>query len=298
MASFRINRLAAACAFALSLPGTASAAVSVIDDAKRTITLPTPARRIVSLAPHATEMLFAAGAGNYIVGVTEFSDYPPEAKRIQSVGSGVSLDLERILQLKPDLVVGWNNGNAAAQLAKLEPLGIPIYKSEPYDFATIASSLERLGRLAGTDSTAQAAAQDFRARLKKLQDTYQQRRPVTVFYQIWRSPLMTLNGSHLVSSALRLCGGENIFGKLPQLAPTVSEEAVLKADPEAIVASSGEQDDVFAPWRRFTKLKAVARGNLVSVDGNLINRAGPRILDGTEDLCRKLDAVRAKQPAR
>jgi iron complex transport system substrate-binding protein len=290
-----VRQLAAACAFALVLSGTAHAAVSVIDDASRTVTLPAPARRIVSLAPHATEMLFAAGAGAYIVGVTEFSDYPPEAKRIQSVGSGVSLDLERIIQLKPDLIVGWNNGMAATQLAKLEPLGIPIYKSEPYDFATIANSLERLARLAGTDAAGKAAASAFRQRWKNLQDTYQARRPITVFYQIWRSPLMTLNGSHLVSSALRLCGGENIFARLPQLAPTVNEEAVIKADPEAIVASSGEQDDVFAPWRRFTGLKAVTRGNLVSIDGNLMNRAGPRILDGTEDLCRKLDMVRAKR---
>ena len=293
-----VRHLAAAWAVALVLPGAVQAAVSVVDDAKRTVTLPAPARRIVSLAPHATEMLFAAGAGPYIVGVSEFSDYPSEAKRIQSVGSGVSLDLERILQLKPDLVVGWNNGIAASQLARLEPLGIPIYKSEPYDFDTIARSFERLAHLAGTDTAGMAAAKDFRGRLKKLRDTYEARRPVTVFYQIWRSPLMTLNGSHLVSSAMRLCGGENIFGNLPQLAPTVSVEAVVKADPEAIVASSGEQDDVFAPWRRFPGLKAVARGNLVSIDGNLINRAGPRILDGAEDLCRKLDAVRAKQQAR
>lgn len=298
MNRFRIRRLAAACALSLALPGAASAAITVVDDAKRTVTLPAPARRIVSLAPHATEMLFAAGAGSYIVGVSEFSDYPPEAKRIQSVGSGVSLDLERIIQLKPDLVVGWNNGMAATQLAKLEPLGIPIYKSEPYDFATIANSLERLARLAGTDASGQAAAAAFRQRWKKLQDTYQARRPITVFYQIWRSPLMTLNGSHLVSSALRLCGGENVFSRLSQLAPTVSEEAVIKADPEAIVASSGEQDDVFAPWRRFTGLRAVAGGNLVLIDGNLMNRVGPRILDGTEELCRKLDAVRAKKPGR
>ncbi|OWW19833.1 cobalamin-binding protein [Noviherbaspirillum denitrificans] len=296
MPHFRIRPLLLTCVLALGLP--AQAAVTVIDDARRSVTLPAPARRIVSLAPHATEMLFAAGAGAYIVGVTEFSDYPPEAKRIQSVGSGVSLDLERIIQLKPDLIVGWNNGMAAGQLAKLETLGIPIYKSEPYDFPAIAHSLERLARLAGTDATGQAAAMAFRQRWKKLQDTYQRRRSVTVFYQIWRSPLMTLNGSHLVSSALRLCGGENIFARLPQLAPTVSEEAVIKADPEAIVASSGEQDDVFAPWRRFPGLKAVAGGNLISIDGNLMNRAGPRILDGTEDLCRKLDAVRAKRPTR
>ena len=289
-----LSRLIAGFAATLLLPA-ASAAVSVVDDAKRTVTLPSPARRIVSLAPHATEMLFAAGAGARIVGVAEFSDFPPEAKRIPSVGSGVSLDLERIIQMKPDLVVGWNNGMAATQLAKLETLGLPIYKSEPYDFATIASSLERLAHLAGTDAQGKSAAEAFRTRWKKLQSTYRDRRNITVFYQIWRSPLMTLNGSHLVSGALRLCGAENIFANLPQLAPTVNEEAVLKADPEAIIASSGEQDDVFAPWRRFTGMKAVAHGNLVLIDGALMNRAGPRILDGTETLCSKLDEVRAKR---
>ncbi len=273
---------------------THAAALSVQDDTKHTVTLPAPARRIVSLAPHATELLFAAGAGPYVVGVSEFSDYPPQAKRIPSVGSGVSLDLERILQLKPDLIVGWNNGNAAAQLARLEPLGIPVFKSELYSFQTIASSIERLAHLAGTDAVGRQAADNFRTHLKQLQTTYQAHRPVAVFYQIWRRPLMTLNGSHLVSSALQTCGGVNIFAKLPQLAPTVSVEAVLKADPEAIIASSGEQDDVLAEWRRFPNLKAVARGNLLLVDGSLLNRAGPRILDGVEDLCRKLDTVRSK----
>jgi iron complex transport system substrate-binding protein len=290
----RIRFMLAGCALALLALAPAFGAISVVDDAKRTVTLSAPARRIVSLAPHATELLFAAGAGAHIVGVAEFSDYPPEAKHIQSVGSGVSLDLERIIALKPDLVVGWNNGMAATQLARLEPLGIPIYKSEPYDFAAIAHSLERLARLTGTDAAGNAAAAAFRARLQRLRDTYQKRRTVRVFYQIWRSPLMTLNGAHLVSSALRLCGGENIFAGLPQLAPTVSIEAVLKADPEAIIASSGEQEDILAAWRRFPTLKAVARDNLMTIDGELVNRAGPRILDGTEALCQRLEAARGK----
>lgn len=288
-----------ACGLLALLPllplASAFAAISVVDDANRTVTLPAPARRIVSLAPHATEMLFAAGAGSRIVGVTEFSDYPPEAKRIPSVGSGVTLDLERIIQLKPDLIVGWNNGNAAPQLARLEPLGIPIFKTEPYDFSSIALSIERLARLAGTDATGQAAANTFRARLKQLQDTYQKRRNISVFYQIWRSPLMTLNGKHLVSSALDLCGGKNIFASLPQLAPTVSVEAVLKVNPEAIIASTGEEDDVLGIWRRFPNLKATAQGNLLTVEGDLLNRSGPRVLDGTEALCRQLDAVRNKR---
>lgn len=276
------------------LPASALAAISVVDDAGRKVTLPAPARRIVSLAPHATEMLFAAGAGARIVGVAEFSDYPPEARQIASVGSGVSLDLERIISLKPDLVIGWNNGAAASQLARLEPLGIPIYKSEPYDFDAIARSIENLARLAGTDATGDAAAASFRTRLKHLRDSYRSRRTITVFYQIWRSPLMTLNGAHMVSKALQVCGGDNIFARLPQLAPTVSIEAVLKADPEAIIASSGEQDDVLALWRRFPNLKAVGRHNLMTISGDLLNRSGPRILDGTEALCKLLDTARGK----
>ncbi len=285
----------ACCLLALLPLSAARAAISVVDDTKRSVTVPAPARRIVSLAPHVTELLFAAGAGPYVVGVSEFSDYPPAAKRIPSIGSGLSLDLERILQLKPDLIVGWNNGNAAPQLARLEQLGIPVYKSEPYSLEAIPRAIENLARLAGTDATGKAAAETFRARLNRLRATYEHRRPVTVFYQIWRSPLMTLNGTHMVSSVLRQCGGENIFAKLPQLAPTVSVEAVVKANPEAIIASSGEQDDLFASWRRFPAMKAVARGNLVVIDGTLLNRSGPRILDGMENLCRKLDEVRSKQ---
>lgn len=295
MQKHRLARLLASGLLVLLPLASAFGAISVVDDANRTVTLASHARRIVSLAPHATEMLFAAGAGSRIVGVTEFSDYPPEARRIPSVGSGLSLDLERIIQLKPDLIVGWNNGSAATQLARLESLGIPVFKTEPYDFPSIATAIERLAQLTGTEETGRAAAGTFRARLRTLQDTYQQRRKIAVFYQIWRTPLMTLNGKHLVSSALELCGGTNIFASLPQLAPTVSVEAVLKANPEAIIASTGEQDDVLAIWLRFPSLKATARGNLMTVDGNLLNRSGPRILDGTEALCKQIDTARSKK---
>jgi iron complex transport system substrate-binding protein len=273
----------------------AGAAVSVVDDTGRTVTLQQPARRIVSLAPHTTEILFAAGAGPYVIGVTEFSDYPPEAKKLPSVGNGVSLDLERILQLKPDLIVGWNNGNAGAQLVKFESLGIPLFKSEPHDFGTIASSLERLAHLAGTDATGNAAARDFRTKWKQLESAYGSRPKLRVFYQIWRSPLMTLNDATTPAAVLRLCGAVNIFGGLPQLAPTVSVEAVLKADPDVLAASLGENDDPLAQWKRFPTMKAISRGNLILIDGNLLNRSGPRILDGAEIVCKQLDALRAKR---
>lgn len=284
----------AACVLQLVAALPAVGAVSAVDDNHRTVTLRSPARRIVSLAPHTTEMLFAAGAGSYVVGVTEYSDYPPEAARIASVGSGVSLDIERIVSLRPDLIVGWNNGNAAVQLEKLATLGIPVFKSEPHDFPAIALSLERLAHLAGTDATGKTAAESFRTRLKRIDAAYRYRPLLKVFYQIWRSPLMTLNDQTTPSSALRLCGAENIFGKLPQLAPAVSIETVLQADPDAILASREVKEDPFVLWRRFPGLKAVARGNLLMVDGESLNRPGPRILDGTEALCKQLDAIRNK----
>ena len=272
----------------------ARAAITVQDDARQTVTLQKPAQRIVSLAPSTTELLFAAGAGAKIVGVVEYSDYPPAAASLPRVGSSALLDLERILALKPDLIVIWGESNLTAQVAKLRALGLPVFMSEPRDFETIAATLERFGQLAGSSAAAQPAALDFRSRLKQLTATYAGRAPVRLFYQVWKEPLMTLNDTHLVSDVIRLCGGENIFGKLPALVPRVSVEAVLKADPEVIVAgSSGE--DPRNDWRRFPTLTAVTRGNLVTLNSDWMSRAGPRILDGAQALCKHLDDARAKR---
>lgn len=271
-----------------------AAPINVQDDAHRTVSLNAPAQRIVTLAPHATELLFAVGAGDKVVGVSDYSDYPPEAKRIASVGGSATLDLERIVALKPDLVVIWGSGNPAAQVAKLRQLGIKLFESEPRDFSDIASSLERLATLAGTLPAGQAAANAFRARLQQLQSHYMQRAPVRVFYQIWHAPLMTLNDDHLSSKVIHLCGGENVFGKLPQLAPTVSTESVLQANPEVIVAG-GTGDDVLSSWRQFPQLLAVKHGNLVTLNADIITRGAPRILDGAEALCKQLDLARSRR---
>jgi len=280
-----------------ALCGGARADLAVRDDSGQRVTLAAPARRIVSLAPHATELLFAAGAGTAVVGVSQYSDYPPPARRLPSVGGVAALDLERIVALKPDLIVAWASGNSASQIARLRRLGFPLFESEPHDFATVASSLERLARLAGSDAAGQAAAADFRARRDALAARYGQRPPVRVFYQIWEQPLMTLSDSSLAGAALRLCGAQNIFGGLPQLAPTVGREAVLAADPEAIISADGPTPGDFSGWKRFARMTAVARGNLFSLDPDLMARASPRILDGTEALCRQLDLARSRRPA-
>lgn len=287
---------AAAAAFCVASvaapPAALAAAITVQDDAQHAVTLAQPAHRIVSLAPHATELLFAAGAGAYVVGVSDYSDYPPAAAKLPSVGSSSALDIERIATLKPDLVVAWSSGNSASQLARLRALGIPVFESEPRRLDAIASSLQRLGQLAGVPDRGAAAANAFNTRLAQLTTTYQQRPPVRVFYQIWQKPLMTLNGSHMVSSVIRLCGGENVFSQLPQLAPTVSTEAVLSANPEVIFAADGGTT-ADSGWRRFPKLAAVAGDNLFTLTPNWMSRPGPRILDGAAELCQKLDQARS-----
>lgn len=269
------------------------AEVSVTDDSGTRISLAAPATRIISLAPHTTELLFAAGAGKSLVGVSSFSDHPAQAKDIASVGSSSALDIERIIALRPDLIVGWQSGNPARQLAQLRKLGLPVFESEPRDFDTIATSIERLATLAGTSQQGMQAAAGFRRRLAALTQKYTARPTLRVFYQIWPAPLMTLNDTHLVGQALRICGGQNIFGALKPLAPTISIEAVVTANPEVIIISD-EQSDGLTRWRRFSSINAVKHNHLYRIDGTLINRAGPRVLDGTERLCALLDSARQR----
>ncbi|MES2105765.1 MAG: cobalamin-binding protein [Pseudomonadota bacterium] len=280
------------------LASGALANVAVTDDAQRTVSLDKPARRIISLAPHITELLFAAGAGPQIIGVSEYSDYPEQAKKITSVGNVFALDYERLLALQPDLVIVWGTGNGAAIAGKLRDLHLNVYQSDPHDYEGIATSMERLAVLTGTSATGKTAASAFRLRLDTLRKNYRQAagvKPVTVFYQIWRSPLMSLNDAHMVSAAIRLCGGENIFGKLREISPTVNVEAVLKANPEVIMTTDGEKQEALADWLRFSKLAAVEKSNLYIVKGDWINRSGPRILDGTEAVCKFLDSARKKR---
>jgi len=290
----RVLRAAiAAVALASAQP---QAAVSVTDDAGHAVSVAVPARRIVSLAPHATELLYAAGAGALIVGVLDSSDWPPEVRAKPKVGDARALDLERIVTLAPDLVVTWPYA-APAQVGALLARGVPVFVADPATIDGIAADLERLGALAGTSSTANAQAAQFRARLARLGAHRGEARPVRVFYEIWNAPLYTIGGRHLITEAIGLCGGENVFASLSLPAPGVSVEAVLAAQPEAIVAGAdrGERPAWLDDWKRWSSLPAVASGNLFVVDANLLHRAGPRFLDGVEALCGALDSARARR---
>lgn len=272
-----------------------AAALSVRDDSGQTITLAAPARRVVSLAPHLTELMYSAGAGSSLAAVGTYSDYPPAARELPRIGSHASIDYERVLALNPDLVLVWQSGNGSDVVTRLRDLGFTVYVDEPKSLADIAATLERLGRLAGTSAVADELAEDFRRRLAALVARYRDHAELTVFYQIWDRPLMTVNGEHLISQALELCGGRNVFGELGPLAPTVTIEAVLAADPQVIIASgsSGQQrPEWLDDWLRWPSLRAVQDGNLFSVLPDLIQRHSLRILDGAEQLCAKLEKAR------
>jgi iron complex transport system substrate-binding protein len=279
------------------LHGPAWSDIRVTDDTGQQLTLQAPARRIVSLAPHITETLFAAGAGAAVVGTSEYSDYPEAARAIPRVGGGGGLDLEAILALQPDLVIAWESGNPARQARRLQQLGLPVFFSEPRRMEDIASTLERFGELTGNRETAHLQSRAFSDRLEELRRRYSGRDAVSVYYQIWERPLMTVNGRHIVSDVMRLCGGRNVFADLPALAPQIDIEAVLATNPEVIVIgdAAGEPAASLVAWERWPELTAVRHRHLYAIQRELLVRQTPRLLDGADQLCRLLEGVREER---
>ncbi|MFO1221763.1 MAG: cobalamin-binding protein [Burkholderiaceae bacterium] len=290
----RLRLAAAACALALASAACAAQPVQATDVYGHTVRLAAPARRVVSLAPHLTELMFAVGAGDRVVGTVEYADFPDAAKRLPRVGDSALLDLERIAALQPDLVLVWRHGNSPQQLQRLATLRLPTYASEARTLADIARTLRDLGVLAGTQAVAGQRAQQFEDAVAALRARYAGRRPLQVFYQIWSQPLITINGEHLISQVLGLCGAHNVFAGQKLLTPTVTEEAVLLADPDAIVAgwSDSYGPSPLARWRRLSALRAVRQGHLLQVDPDLLHRQSDRVVLGARELCEKLDAVR------
>jgi len=278
--------------------GLANAApIKLVDDAGKVILLPGPAQRIVSLAPHVTELAFAAGAGEKLVGVTSFSDYPAAAKKIPVIGGYGKTDAERILALKPDLVIGWHSGNSGADLAGLEKLHIPVFLTEPNRLEDIPRLIQAIGELAGTQPAAAEAAAKFGADLAELRRRYGGRRPVRVFYEIWHDPLITVNGAHIISDVIGLCGGRNVFSAASSLTPTIAAESVLAADPQAIIASGMlyAKRGPIQDWRRYPRLAAVRGQHLYFIHPDLIHRQTPRLLDGARLMCEQIERVRNGQ---
>lgn len=281
-------------------PASGVASIQVVDDNGLSVTLAAPARRIISLAPHLTEQLFALDAGARIVGTVAYSDHPRAALALPRVGDHAQLDLERIVALRPDLIVAWASGNSTAQVQRLVDLGLPVYRSEARDFGAIAGNLRRLGALIGDPAAGQREAAAFEAALTALRARYAQRRELRVFYQIWHQPLLTVSRHHLISQALTLCGARNVFAGLETLTPQVDEEAVWAARPDVVVTGSVEPDgsaDHLDRWRDRHALRASTALRLVVVNPDTLHRASSRVVLGAAELCEKLDAVRAALPS-
>ncbi len=252
------------------------------------------APRIISLSPHVTELLFAAGAGNRIVGVDDSSDYPAAVAGIARVGEPAALDVEGLLKLKPTLVVLWDSGTPASRKAELERLKLRLYVTDQHHLDDIGATLMEFGRLAGTLPVAAAAARRYQIELAQLRSRYAARPRLRVFYQVWDRPLYTLSGAHVVSEVLSLCGGDNVFAELSTLAPAVDKEAVLARNPEVILiaATGAEGARQTLEWSRFSNLQAVRSHHVFTVDPSLVGRMAPRILEGVREVCSLLDSAR------
>ena len=267
--------------------------VEARDDGGHLLQLAQPARRVVALAPHLTELVFAAGGGERLVGVLRYSDFPPAARAVPVVGDAFALNLERIAQLKPDLVLVWQSGLGERQRAQLRALGLPVYESEIRRIDDIVSTLRRLGTLLGTPATANAAGADVTQRWNTLYARYSTRPPVRVFYQLWYQPLMTINGEHLIAQAIAACGGVNVFATLPGLTPTVSWEAAAQADPQVIAGARVDaQARPQGRWAELKQVDAVKHQRYALLPPDLLGRMGPRFVDGAQMLCEALDKAR------
>jgi iron complex transport system substrate-binding protein len=250
--------------------------------------------RIISLSPHITELLFAAGAGDRIVGVDDSSDYPAAIAGIARVGEPAALDIEGLLRLKPTLIVLWDSGTPASRKAELERLHLQLYVTDQRHLDDIGATLIEFGRLAGTEPVAAAAARSYRAELAQLRVHYAGRSRLRVFYQVWDRPLYTLSGAHVVSEVLSLCGGDNVFADLSTLAPAIDKEAVLARNPDVILVAAIGADGArqTLEWNQFQNLQAVRSHHVFTVDPSLVGRMTPRILQGVRDVCGLLDAAR------
>ena len=273
-----------------------AAATTVTDDTGQRVALPHEPGRIISLAPGATEMLFAAGVGDRLIATVDFSDEPAAAKRVPRIGDVTAIDMERLVALRPDVVVVWPGGGNPAQIEKIAQLGIPIYRQQVNRLADLPASLRRLGALSSDGSVAERAATTLAAELARISREYGGGAGAspTVLLEVWNRPIYTVGGTHLMSDALTLCGVRNVFGDLRELGPIIDTEAVIARNPDIIVAASppGEGASWLAEWRRFGSLKAVQTGRLVAFEDQRLSRLGPSVVPAAEALCKALAASR------
>ncbi len=254
-----------------------------------------PPARVITLAPHLAELVYAAGAGDRLAGVTSYTDYPPEAAALPHIGDAFRVDLERIAVIDPDLILAWAEGTPQALVTRLRELGYPLLVIRTRGVADIAAAIRRIGERLGTAAAAERAAREFLQQLEAAVAGHADARPLRVFYQVASRPLYTVNGSHFISELIGRCGGRNVFADLGELAPVVTVESVLSRDPEVILAPGGEAR-VLARWRAWDSVTAVRAGNLLTVPPDTLARPSPRLVAGARDICAALGSARERLP--
>lgn len=255
----------------------------------------TPAR-VVTLAPHATELVYAAGAGNQIVGTVTSSDYPEQARQLPRVGDGILLNQERLLLLAPTHIIAWQRFGAAVPAELLaNRMNAQMLYSAPRTLRELPAEVKRIGALLGTQATANRTAAAMLARIDTLEARHAGREPVRVFIEVGSLPLYTIGSDPLLNDALRTCGAVNVYGDSALAAPKVPVESVLVHDPQLIVAPAREARDTHEVRQRWAEigLAAARRGHVHAADPDALFRPGPRLIDATEALCSAVDQARA-----
>jgi iron complex transport system substrate-binding protein len=271
------------------------AAIEVIDDNGDKLTIANAAQRIISLSPNTTEILFHIGAGEKIVGADEYSNYPQAANKIVRVNNHAAANYELILSLKPDLVIAWQSGNGEKIISRIRELNIPVFLVETASLEDIPDLYRRLGQLSGYADQSNTQAEKFSQRLNQLRKSFSAKKDIRVFYQIWNEPLMTLNGDHMVTDMIELCGGINVFSDAAALVPYVNIESVVAANPQIIISGGKNKTDLLDSgfWRKWSGISAVKNQHLYAIPSDLLQRHSDRILDGTGLMCEYIDLVRS-----
>lgn len=284
-------RLRGALLAAIALTGLAACSQATPPDEES----PTAYSRIVTLAPNLTELVFWAGAGELLVGVSAYSNHPPKALELPVIGDAFMIDHERLAVLQPDLLLVWDGGTPAHVVDELREAGYEVEVMRTNSLADVSRAILRIGELTGHAAAAKQVVSNFEERMQAIRGRYEALPSISVFYQVSARPLYTVNGDHFVSELIDLCGGENIFADLGELAPTIDVEAVVERDPEVFLAGSDAGDDAFSEWRRWPQMAANRHGNHFIVPGDVISRATPRLLDGAGAVCDVLQEARKRR---
>lgn len=253
---------------------------------------PSPQPRLVTLAPHLAELVFAAGAGETLVGVSAYSDYPPAAREMPLVGDAFMVDHEQLTLLRPDVLLAWQSGTPPHVIDELRAMGYRVEVLKTRRLDDVPAALQRIGELTGHAEEAARAADNFQAEIRLIRAEYDGSEEISVFYQVSARPLYTVNGTHYVSELIRLCGGRNVFGDLSELAPAIDVEAVVGRNPEVILTSTDAATDAFEVWSRWPQLAANRYNNHFRMPADEIGRATPRLAQAARAVCDALQTAR------